>query len=152
MTEQRNDNFFELLLVEDNAADILLLREAIGEIGMNIHLHVVQDGEEAMKYLHQHDPYPGSVLPDLILLDLNLPRKNGFGILADIKTDEDLKEIPVIVLSTSRAEEDVSRSYRLHANCFISKPANLEEFMDVIRNIGTFWLDTARLPKHKPPI
>ena len=149
MTEIKGDIFFDLLLVEDNEADFILLREAMEELNFAVHLHGVQDGEEAMKYLRRQAPYTEAVRPDLIFLDINMPKINGFGVLADIKRDKYLQGIPVIVLSTSQAEEDISRSYSLQANCYISKPSSLDEFLSVIKLIGKFWLGTAKLPKHK---
>ena len=142
--------FPQLLLVEDNNADILLLEEAMADIGVDIDLQVVHDGETAMAYLYHQPPFEGAGRPDLILLDLNVPRKSGFSVLADIKQDEGLKQIPVIVLSTSSAVEDINRSYQMQANCFISKPSNLDQFIDIMCNIWSFWLQTAKLPQKGP--
>lgn len=142
----RDEKLFNVLLVEDEAAEILLMEEILQETGMNLHLRVVNDGEETMKYLHRVAPYADAAAPDLILLDLNMPRKNGFEVLAEIKQDPALLHIPVIILSNSQAEEDINRSYRLHANCFISKPSDLERFIEVMKSISLFWLRTAQLP------
>jgi CheY-like chemotaxis protein len=144
-----NDKINEVLLVEDNAADILLLQEALEDIGLDLNLYVVHNGEEAMSYLQQSGPYLEAVRPDLILLDLNLPKKNGFSVLEEIKQDSKLKQIPVIVLSTSQAQEDIDRCYLLQANCFITKPSDLEVFITVVKGIGEYWLDTVKLPAQR---
>ena len=136
-----------LLIVEDNQADILLLEETFDQLGYKLDLHTVKDGEEALSYLYRQPPFNNASRPDLILLDMNLPRKNGFEVLAEIKEDETLKRIPVIVLSTSSADIDINRSYQLHANCFIIKPGDLDTFMDRIGKIMSFWLRTVSLPR-----
>ena len=146
MNNEKKMDFFDVLLVEDNAADILLLQEVLKDTDFNINLHVVNNGEDAMSFLHRIEPFTDAVRPDLVLLDLNLPRKNGFAVLEEIKQDSTLREIPVIILSTSQAQEDVSRSYQLHANCYICKPSDLGRFMSVIKNITKYWLDTVSLP------
>lgn len=146
MDKKKNKNLFDILLVEDNAADILLLEEALADIAVKINLHVVNNGEEAISYLQQVEPFKAAIRPDLILLDLNLPKKNGFEVLEEIKQDSKLQQIPVVILSTSQAPEDVSRSYQLHANCYISKPSDLDRFMAVINSILGFWLSTVSLP------
>jgi len=135
-----------ILLVEDNPADVRLAQEALAEEGVATDLAVVRDGVEALAYLRREDPYATSPRPDLILLDLNLPRKDGRAVLAEIKEDAELRRIPVIVLSSSRAARDVSRCYGLHANCYIAKPVQLQQFVDVVRKIQEFWLQTAELP------
>lgn len=137
-----------LLLVEDNVADILLLEEVLAEIGRNFDLHVVNNGEEALSNLRNTPPFENAVRPDLILLDLNLPKKNGFEVLKTIKQDPGLLQIPVIVLSTSRAVEDINRCYGLGANCFISKPSDLDRFIEVINSMASFWLNTVCLPEN----
>jgi len=131
----------EILLVEDNPGDVRLLAEALKEVRVPARLHVAEDGIKAMGFLTGGNPRP-----DLILLDLNLPRKDGREVLAEIKGDPGLKSIPVIVFTTSQAEQDVLHSYELHANCFISKPVGLENYIRVIRSIDSFWLKTVRLP------
>ena len=136
----------EILLVEDNPGDVRLTQEAFKEGSILNNLHVVKDGVEAMSFLRQEGSYAGSVQPDIIILDLNLPRKDGRETLAEIKADPNLKRIPVIILTTSKAEEDVLNSYDLHANCYITKPINLNEFMKVIRTIEDFWFMIVRLP------
>ena len=138
---------FDILLVEDNMADILLLQEALEDIDLDLRLHVVNNGEDAMDYLQQVESYKAAARPDLILLDLNLPKKNGFAVLEEIKQDAKLKHIPVIILSTSKAREDINRCYRLQANCYITKPLELDAFMVTIQRIADFWLQTVKLPE-----
>jgi two-component system, chemotaxis family, response regulator Rcp1 len=136
----------EILLVEDNPGDADLAREALEGGKIKNNLFVVGDGEAAMNFLFQAEPYTDMPRPDLILLDLNLPRKDGREVLADIKAHKDLKRIPVVVLTTSKSEEDVLRSYNLHANCFITKPIDLNQFIKVVRSIEDFWLSIVVLP------
>jgi len=136
----------DILLVEDSPSDVRLTREALKEAKVLNTLHVVQDGVAAMDFLRKHGPYARKSDPDLILLDLNLPRKDGREVLAEIKLDENLKRIPVVVLTTSRAEEDVVRSYNLHANAYVTKPVDLKQFLEVIRAIEAFWLAVVTLP------
>jgi CheY-like chemotaxis protein len=135
-----------ILLVEDNPGDADLAREALEESKLNNALHVVDDGEKAMAFLHQEGVYANAPRPDLILLDLNLPKKDGREVLAEIKEDDDLKRIPVVILTTSQAEEDVLRTYDLHANCYITKPIDLNQFIHVVRSIEDFWLSIVILP------
>jgi len=137
----------KILLVEDNPADVRLTIEALKEGKITNSLAVVRDGVEALDYLHRRGAHAGAPRPDLVLLDLNLPKKDGREVLAEIKEDEDLKRIPVVVLTTSKAEEDIVRSYNLHANCFITKPVDLEAFIGVVRSIEDFWLTVVALPK-----
>jgi DNA-binding response OmpR family regulator len=136
----------EILLVEDNPGDADLAREALEGSKFNNDLHVVDDGEKAMAFLRREGPYAAAPRPDLILLDLNLPRKDGRQVLAEIKSDDYLKRIPVVILTTSRAEEDVIKSYNLHANCFITKPIDLHQFLNVVKAIEDFWLSIVVLP------
>lgn len=136
----------EILLVEDNPGDVRLTIEAFRERQVNSHLNVTGDGVEALAFLRRQGKYANAPRPDLILLDLNLPRKTGHEVLAEAKTDENLRRIPVIILTTSTSEEDIIRTYNLHANCYITKPMDLEQFVDVVRRIEEFWLSTARLP------
>lgn len=136
----------EILLVEDSAADVRLTIEALKEAKVANRLTVVDDGVKAMEYLRQKGVYADALRPDLILLDLNLPRKDGREVLAEVKSDPALRQIPVVVLTTSRAEEDVLQAYDLHCNCYISKPVDFEQFMKVIRTIEDFWLTVVRLP------
>ena len=135
-----------ILLVEDNPGDADLAREALEDSKMNNNLDVVDDGVKAMAYLRREPPYADAPRPDLILLDLNLPRKDGREVLGEIKSDDDLKRIPVVILTTSRAEEDVLKTYNLHANCYITKPIDLNQFMHVVRSIEEFWLSIVILP------
>ena len=135
-----------ILLVEDNPGDVRLTKEALKESNMLNALHVVVDGVEALAFLHREGDYADAPRPDLILLDLNMPRKDGREVLAEIKADEDLARIPVVILTTSQAEEDVVRSYDLHANCYITKPVDLEQFIKVVTMIEGFWLSMVKLP------
>ncbi|MFP4226281.1 MAG: response regulator [Desulfobacterales bacterium] len=143
-----NDNVrpIEILLVEDNPGDADLAREALETSKLYNSLHVVGDGEEAMAYLQNQGEYTDAPHPDLILLDLNLPRKDGREVLEEIKADEDLRRIPVVVLTTSTDEQDVLMSYNLHANCYISKPIDLEQFTRVVQSIKDFWFSIVVLP------
>lgn len=135
-----------ILLIEDNPGDVRLTQEAFKEGRMTVNLAVVMDGVEAIKYLRKQTGHEDAVIPDLILLDLNLPKKDGREVLEEVKTDYDLKRIPVVVLTTSNAEQDILRSYNLHANCYINKPVDFDKFFDVIQKIEDFWLTTAILP------
>lgn len=139
-------NPIDILLVEDNPGDVRLTVEALKEDKLQNNLHVVKNGIEAMAFLCQEREYAGAPRPDLILLDLNLPKKDGREVLEEIKADESLKRIPVVILTTSQAEEDVLKTYDLHANCYITKPVNLEQFIKVVRSIEQFWLTIVRLP------
>jgi CheY-like chemotaxis protein len=136
----------EILLVEDNPGDVRLTQEALKEGKVYSNLHTVKDGVEAMEYLRREGKYKDVPRPDIILLDLNLPRKDGREVLEEIKRDEKLKRIPVVVLTTSKAEEDVLRTYNLHANCYVTKPVDLEKFMVVVKTIDSFWLTVVTLP------
>ncbi len=141
------DSPVEILLVEDNPGDVRLTLEAMREGKVGNHISVVMDGVEAMAFLRREAPYAAAPRPDLILLDLNLPRKGGREVLAEIKSDDCLKSIPVVILTTSQAEQDILMTYELHANCFITKPVQLEDFLKVIRLIEDFWLSIVKLPK-----
>jgi two-component system, chemotaxis family, response regulator Rcp1 len=136
----------DILLIEDSPADVRLTREALKEAKVLNTLHVVEDGIAAMAFLRKEGQYADSPAPDLILLDLNLPRKDGREVLAEIKQDDSLKRIPVVVLTTSRAEEDVVRSYNLHANAYVTKPVDLAQFLSVVRSLEEFWLAVVTLP------
>lgn len=135
-----------VLLVEDDPGDVLMTREAFEHHQIRNPLHVVSDGAEALRFLRQQDEHAQAPRPGLILLDLNLPRKNGREVLAEVKADDDLRSIPVVVLTTSVAEEDVLRSYDLHANAYVTKPVEFSQFMDVIRQIGDFFVTVVKLP------
>ena len=137
----------EILLVEDNAADVRLTQEALKEGKVRNNLTVARDGEEALEILRRIGSHGGAARPDLILLDLNLPRKDGREVLATLKADPSLKHIPVVVLTTSSAEVDILKSYQLHANCYITKPVDLEQFVSVVRSIDEFWLTVVKLPQ-----
>ena len=136
----------DILLVEDNPADVRLTEEALKDAKVSNNLAVVGDGVEAMKFLQHQTPYVDSPRPDLILLDLNLPRKDGREVLAELKNDEELRRIPVVILTTSQAEEDILKTYDLHANCYITKPVDLDQFIKVVRSIENFWLTVVKLP------
>ncbi|HUS91166.1 MAG TPA: response regulator [Phycisphaerae bacterium] len=145
--DERNDSKpVELLLVEDNPGDVLLIREGFKAAKVINGLHVVRDGEEAMAFLHREGAYRDAPRPDLILLDLNLPRKDGREVLAEIRADKALRRIPVVVLTTSKAEEDILRAYDLSCNCYITKPVDLEQFIHVVESIDAFWLSIVTLP------
>ena len=137
----------KILLVEDNPADVRLTIEALKEGKITNRLNVARDGVEALDFLQRRGAFADAPRPDLVLLDLNLPKKDGREVLAEIKRDADLKRIPVVVLTTSQAEEDILKSYNLHANCFISKPVDLEQFIAVVRTIEDFWLTVVSLPR-----
>lgn len=137
---------FEILLVEDNPGDARLAQEALKEGRMTSRLKVVVDGVEALAYLRREGQYTAAPRPNLILLDLNLPRKDGRQVLAELKADEDLRRIPVVVLTTSQAEQDILRSYDLHANCYITKPVDLDRFISVVRSIEEYWCSVVTLP------
>jgi two-component system, chemotaxis family, response regulator Rcp1 len=136
----------EILLVEDNPADVRLTIEVFKDARVHSHLSVVEDGVEALAFLRHEEKYAHAPRPDIVLLDLNLPKKDGLQVLAEIKEDENLKRIPVIILTTSQAEEDIIRTSDLHANCFITKPVALEEFIKVVESLKEFWLTVAKLP------
>ncbi|HBZ57212.1 MAG TPA: response regulator [Syntrophobacteraceae bacterium] len=136
----------EILLVEDNPGDVDLARDSLESSKIRNTLHVVSDGVEALDFLYRRGKYAAAPCPDLILLDLNLPKKNGREVLAEIKSDENLKRIPVVILTASKDEEDILQSYNLHANCYISKPIDLHQFVRVVRAIEHFWLTIVKLP------
>jgi CheY-like chemotaxis protein len=142
-----NANPIEILLVEDSLADVRLTEEAFRDAKVLNHMSVVTDGDEAMQFLRREGPHAEAPRPDLILLDLNLPRKDGREVLREIKDDPNLRRIPVVVLTTSRAEEDVLRAYNLHANCYITKPVDFTQFISVVRSIEGFWLSVVKLPR-----
>lgn len=149
MTIQRMGRPIEILLVEDNPGDVRLTQEALKENKVANNLHVVNNGIEAVAFLNRENSYTAVPRPDLILLDLNLPKKDGREVLADIKSDMHLRQIPVVVLTTSDAEEDISKAYDLHANCYVTKPVDLEKFISVVRSIENFWVTIVKLPTEK---
>jgi len=136
-----------VLLVEDDEGDVLMTREAFEHYKITNQLHVVRDGEQAVQFLRREGPYVDAPRPDLILLDLNLPRFDGRQVLAEIKADPELRMIPVVVLTTSEAEEDILRSYTLHANAYVTKPVDFDRFIDVIRKIDEFFVTVVKLPR-----
>ena len=136
----------EVLLVEDDPGDVLMTREALEERKLLNRLNVVGDGVDALAYLRREEPFQDAVRPDLILLDLNLPKRDGREVLAEIKNDSSLRQIPVVVLTTSHADEDVLRSYQLHANAYVTKPVDFDRFVSVVRQIDDFFVSVVRLP------
>jgi CheY-like chemotaxis protein len=139
----------EILLVEDNLGDVRLTKEALKEGKVYNNLHWAKDGVEAIDFLKRRGNYKDAPRPDIILLDLNLPKKDGREVLSEIKQDENLRYIPVVILTTSKAEEDVLKSYHLHANCYVTKPVDLEKFITVVQSIDRFWLTVVTLPNPK---
>ena len=149
MTESGTGPRIEILLVEDNPGDVRLTMEVLRESKLINHVSVARDGVEALAFLRREGRYSSASRPHLILLDLNLPRKSGREVLAEIKADTELRRIPVVVLTTSSAENDLVRSYNLHANCYITKPVELDQFVVVVRSIEEFWLSIVRLPSNE---
>jgi CheY-like chemotaxis protein len=147
MTDEVPEVPIELLLVEDDPGNVLLTQEALNESKYDVTVHDVPDGVAAMAFLHRKPPYADAARPDLILLDLNLPKKDGREVLAEIKADPDLRSIPVVILTTSGAEEDVLRSYDLHANAYVQKPLDMDQFVSVIQTFDEFFLNVVRLPQ-----
>jgi two-component system, chemotaxis family, response regulator Rcp1 len=141
-----NLKIIDILLVEDNLGDARLAQEALKDSKVKNTIHVVHDGMEASDFLFKKNKYKGAPRPDLIILDLNLPKKDGRELLAEIKTDDDLKRIPVVILTISKAEEDILKTYNLHANCYITKPLDLNKFLEVVKSIEDFWLTIVKLP------
>ena len=146
MTDWTGCEIVDVLLVEDDPGDILMTREAFQHHKIQNKLHVVTDGEQALQFLRQAGEYANVPRPGLVLLDLNLPRRSGHEVLAELKADPQLRVIPVVILTTSQAEEDILRSYSLHANAYVSKPVDFERFMDVIRQIDSFFVTVVKLP------
>ncbi len=149
MINSQMGKVIEILLVEDNPGDVRLTLEAFKEGKLINNLSVVGDGVEAMAFLRQEGKYTGKPLPDLILLDLNMPRMDGREVLAEIKKDTNLKHIPVVILTTSQAEQDILKSYDLHANCYITKPVDLDQFNAVVKSIQEFWFSVVKLPRSR---
>lgn len=146
MNEIQRGRPIEILMVEDNPGDVRLTKEALKDAKVSNTLRVVEDGAAALDYLHRRGAHADAPRPDLILLDLNLPKKNGREVLEEIKQDANLKSIPVVILTTSQAEEDVVRAYSLHANCYITKPVDFTQFAKIVRTIEDFWLSIVTLP------
>ena len=136
----------EILLVEDNPGDVRLTQEVFRDSKLTNTLHVVNDGVEAMDFLHRRGKYADAVRPDLVLLDLNLPKKDGREVLAEMKSDDELKCIPVVIMTISEAEEDILKSYKLHANCYVTKPIDFAQFAKMVNSINNFWLSIVKLP------
>ncbi len=137
----------EVLIVEDNPGDVELAKQALAETSFPLHLHIAGDGEEAMAFLRREEGHEEAVTPDLVLLDLNMPRKSGHEVLAEMKADPALRKIPVVIFTSSAAREDIDQAYARYANCYITKPADLDELMAVVRAIEGFWLTVVRLPR-----
>ncbi|HSQ77671.1 MAG TPA: response regulator [Nitrospirota bacterium] len=146
MSTHRNGRPIEILLVEDNPADVRLTIEVFKDSRITNHISVAMDGEEAMDFLHKRGKYAGEMRPDLVLLDLNLPKKDGREVLTEIKADQELKTIPIIVLTTSDADQDVWKAYDAGVNSYITKPVDLEQFIGIFRSIEDFWLTIVKLP------
>jgi two-component system response regulator len=143
---QPKPRFIEILLVEDTPTDIIITREALQEAKMINTLHVVEDGAQALDFLYRRGKYINASRPDLVILDLNLPVKNGREVLAQVKTDEKLKKIPIVVLTTSSADEDIIKAYNLHANCYVIKPMDFDSFVQIVKDVGHFWFSVVAIP------
>jgi two-component system, chemotaxis family, response regulator Rcp1 len=139
----------EILLIEDNPADVLLIQEAFKEARIGNLISIARDGEEALQYLRREGSFTGAARPDLVLLDLHLPKRSGREVLAEIKNDPELAEIPVIILTTSSEDEDIHQAYRLHANCYLTKPVDIDAFLELVRGIDEFWLTLVKLPTER---
>lgn len=146
MNSQTTGRPIEILLVEDNPGDVRLIVEALRDGKVQNKLHIAKDGMEATAFLHREGEYADALYPDLILLDLNLPKKDGPEVLAEIKEDPALKHIPVVILTSSQEEEDIVKTYNLRANCYVTKPIDLEQFIIVVKSISDFWLTIVKLP------
>lgn len=140
----------QILMVEDNEGDVVLTTQALKAAKVGNNINVVQDGVEALAFLRREDPYADAPVPDLILLDLNLPRKDGREVLEEIKADPLLRRIPVVVLTSSKAEQDIAQAYDLHANCYVTKPVGIKTLMEVVKSIENFWFSVVKLPTRKP--
>ena len=147
MSSHSNGRLVEILPVEDNPGDVRLTKEAMKEGKIRNNLSVASDGVEAMAFLRREGKYADAPRPDVVLLDLNLPKKDGRSVLKEIKEDPNLRRIPVVILTSSKADEDVLNSYDLHANCYITKPGDLEQFIEVVKSVEDFWLQIVKLPK-----
>ncbi|HEY4786562.1 MAG TPA: response regulator [Bacteroidales bacterium] len=144
--KKQSMSLIDILIVEDNQGDARLIKEVLNDNKIYCRLHLVKDGVEAMNFLYRKNGYSESPRPDLIFLDLNLPKKDGREVLAEIKSDDNLKQIPVVVMTTSQAEEDIFKSYSLHANCYVTKPLDLDQFVKVVKSIEEFWFSLVKLP------
>jgi two-component system, chemotaxis family, response regulator Rcp1 len=150
MSEKPLSDCAEILLVEDSPVDVLLTREAFKHCKLRNNLHVVSDGVEAMDFIRCRGQYAKAPRPDIILLDLNLPKKDGREVLAELKEDPELRTIPVVVLTTSEAEQDILRSYKLHCNCYITKPVDMKQFIKIVQTLEDFWFSIVKLPYCQP--
>ena len=150
MANDAQTRVVDVLLVEDDPGDVMLTRDSFDDCHLGLNLHVASDGEEALSFLHRAGEFAGVPRPALILLDLNLPRRGGLEVLAELKADDDLRAIPVVVLTTSQAEADIVRSYELHANAYVIKPIDAAKFADAIKQIDEFFLILMRQPQHAP--
>jgi CheY-like chemotaxis protein len=146
MSDETDYQVVDVLLVEDDAGDVLMTREAFEHYKIRNELHVVTDGEQALQFVRRQGEFAGAPRPGLIMLDLNLPRRDGLEVLAELKADPELRVIPVVILTTSQAEEDIVRSYALHANAYVTKPVDFERFIEVIRQIDNFFITVVKLP------
>jgi len=146
MIGSEGNHLIDILLVEDNPGDARLIREVFREAAVNSRISLAEDGQEALDFLRKQAPFQLAVRPELVLLDINLPKKNGLEVLSEIKADSALRRIPVVILSSSDSEQDILKGYALHANAYITKPASLDQFAQVVRSIQDFWLEIARLP------
>jgi|KBSMisStaDraftv2_1062788.scaffolds.fasta_scaffold149815_3 CheY-like chemotaxis protein len=149
MTDSQYVKTVEVLLIEDNAGDIRLTQEALKESNLLVHLSIARDGEEAMAFLQRQGAFASSPIPDLILLDLNLPKKDGREVLQEIKADARLKRIPVVVLTTSQADSDILTTYGFHANCYITKPVDMDQFIKIVKMLEEFWFTIVKLPSRE---
>ena len=149
MLTENSEQMFHILMVEDSPTDVMMTREALDYYKVLNPLHIAEDGVEAIEFLKREGKHANAPRPGLIILDLNLPRKSGQEVLQELKSDPELKNIPVVVLTTSKAEEDVAKSYGLHANCYITKPVDFAKFVQVVRSINDFWLGVVTLPPVK---
>jgi CheY-like chemotaxis protein len=147
MSDEADYQVVDVLLVEDDAGDVLMTREAFEHYKIRNELHVVTDGEQALQFVRRQGEFAGAPRPGLIMLDLNLPRRDGLEVLAELKADPELRVIPVVILTTSQAEEDIVRSYALHANAYVTKPVDFERFIEVIRQIDNFFITVVKLPR-----
>ncbi|OGW39849.1 MAG: response regulator [Nitrospirae bacterium GWD2_57_9] len=146
MEAKENGSPVEILMVEDNPGDVLLMEEALREGKLSNNLYIANNGDEAMDFLKKRGKFKDAVRPDLIMLDLNLPRKDGREVLAEVKNDPELKKIPIVIVTTSGSEEDIDKTYSLHANCYVTKPVGVRQFFEVVKNIESFWFSIVKLP------
>ena len=149
MMDGKCDRPMQILMADDNQGDVRLAIEALRDSKVKNNIFVVHDGLEAMNYLRKLEQYESAVRPDILLLDLNMPKKGGLEVLQEIKSDPELKSIPVVILTVSQAEEDIEKAYKLHANCYISKPVDLDQFIKIVKSLEDFWFTIVKLPPHE---